>query len=133
MYNPMTCNSNTPDPNVPTTAAPESTPAREPTESFKDVFSEYEQSHSRKSEPGSHGREGTVIVVTADSIVLDVGFKTEGVLPLTAFPPDKPPKPGDKVHVNVKGRDPEAYYELTRGKVVSPTDSASLQQAFTDN
>jgi len=132
MSNPMTSNSNTPDPNAPTTAAPESTPASEPSESFKDVFSEYEQSHSRKSEPGSHGREGTVIAVTADSIVLDVGFKTEGVLPLTAFPPDKPPKPGDKVQVTVKGRDPEGYYELTRGKVERPTDWASLEKAFAE-
>ena len=132
MSNPMTSNSNTPDPNAPTTAAPESTPASEPTESFKDVFSEYEQSHSRKSEPGSHGREGTVIAVTADSIVLDVGFKTEGVLPLAAFPPDKPPKPGDKVKVTVKGRDPDGYYELTRGKVERPTDWASLEKAFAE-
>src|SRR5260370_33024994 len=99
MSNPMTSNSNTPDPNVPTTAAPESTPAREPTESVKGVFSEYEQSHSRKSEPGSHGREGTALVVTADSIVLDVGFRTERVLPLTAVPPDKPPEPGDATTV----------------------------------
>src|SRR5712692_227748 len=132
MSNPMTSNSNTPDPNAPTTAAPESTPASEPSESFKDVFSEYEQSHSRKSEPGSHGREGTVIAVTADSIVLDVGFKTEGVLPLAAFPADKPPKPGDKVQVTVKGRDPEGYYELTRGKVERPTDWASLEKAFAE-
>src|SRR5713226_6861868 len=130
MSNPMTSNSNTPDPNAPTTAAPESTPASEPTESFKDVFSEYEQSHSRKSEPGSQGREGTVIAVTADAIVLDIGFKTEGVLPLTAFPPDKPPKPGDRVQVTIKGRDPEGYYELSRGKVERPTDWASLEQAF---
>src|SRR6266852_6246975 len=132
MSNPMTSNSNTPDPNAPTTAAPESTPASEPTESFKDVFSEYEQSHSRKSEPGSQGREGTVIALTADSIFLDIGFKTEGILPLTAFPPDKPPKPGDKVKVTVKGRDPDGYYELTRGKVERPTDWASLEKAFTE-
>ena len=132
MSNPMTSNSNTPDPNAPTTAAPESTPASEPTESFKDVFSEYEQSYSRKSEPGSQGREGTVIAVTADAIVLDIGFKTEGVLPLTAFPPDKPPKPGDRVQVTIKGRDPEGYYELTRGKVERPTDWASLEKAFAE-
>jgi len=132
MSNPMTSNSNTPDPNAPSAAAPESTSASEPSESFKDVFSEYEQSHSRKSEPGSHGREGTVIAVTADSIVLDVGFKTEGVLPLAAFPADKPPKPGDKVQVTVKGRDPEGYYELTRGKVERPSDWASLEKAFAE-
>src|SRR5208283_2093954 len=95
-------------------------------ESFKDIFKEYEQTHSRKSESGTPRREGTVITLTADSVVLDIGFKTEGVLPLTAFPADKPPKPGDKVQVTIKGRDPEGYYELTRGKVEHPTDWASL-------
>jgi small subunit ribosomal protein S1 len=111
------------------TASPvESSPA----ESFKDIFSQYEQTHSRKGESGSQRREGTVITVTADSIVLDIGFKTEGVLPLTAFPPDKPPKPGDKLQVTVKGRDPEGYYELTRGKVERPTDWASLEKAFAE-
>jgi small subunit ribosomal protein S1 len=127
MSNPNTSDSSTPDP-----GAPESAPAAEPVESFKDLFSEYERSHSRKAEPGTPRREGTVIAVTADSIVLDIGFKTEGVLPLAAFPADKPPKPGDKVQVTVKGRDPEGYYELTRGKVERPTDWASLEKAFAE-
>jgi len=121
------------DPNTPSNSGtPESAPSNEPAKSFKDIFSEYEQSHSRKREPGAQGREGTVITVTADSVVLDIGFKTEGVLPLTAFPADKPPKPGDKVQVTVKGRDPEGYYELTRGKVERPTDWASLEKAFAE-
>ena len=125
------------EPNTSKPAAPESTTVNEPAESvpaesFKDIFSEYEQSHSRKREPGAQGREGTVIAVTADSIVLDIGFKTEGVLPLSAFPADKPPKPGDKVQVTIKGRDPEGYYELTRGKVERPTDWASLEKAFAE-
>ncbi len=137
MSNPETSNPKTPDPNPSNPGATESTPANEPAESvpaesFKDIFSEYEQSHSRKSEPGSQSREGTVIAVSADSIVLDIGLKTEGVLPLTAFPADQPPKPGDKVQVTVKGRDPEGYYELTRGKVERPTDWASLEKAFVE-
>jgi small subunit ribosomal protein S1 len=137
MSNPETSNPNMPDPkasdpNTSDATAPDSTPANPPAESFKDIFSEYEQSHSRKREPGAQGREGTVIAVTADSIILDVGFKTEGVLPLTAFPADKPPKAGDKVQVTIKGRDPEGYYELTRGKVERPTDWESLQKAFTE-
>jgi len=131
MSNPMTSDSSASEPNA-NPAAPESTPPAEPAESFKDIFSQYEKSHCRKKEPGAQGREGTVIAVTADSIVLDVGFKTEGVLPLTAFPADKPPKPGDKVQVTIKGRDPEGYYELTRGKVEHPTDWASLEKAFAE-
>jgi small subunit ribosomal protein S1 len=114
---------------VPSKESSESVPT-EPIESFKDIFSEYEHSHSRKSESGSQRREGTVVSLTADSVILDIGFKTEGVLPLTAFPTEKPPKPGDKLQVSIKGRDPEGYYELTRGKVERPTDWASLQRAF---
>jgi small subunit ribosomal protein S1 len=125
-----------PDPDTSNQGTSESTTANEPAESFaesfKEIFSEYEQSHSRKKESGAQGREGTVIAVTGDSIVLDVGFKTEGVLPLTAFPPDKPPKPGDKVQVTIKGRDPEGYYELTRGKAERPTDWASLEKVFAE-
>ncbi len=68
--------------------------------------------------------------MTADSIILDIGYKTEGILPLTAFPADKPAKPGDKVQVTVKGRDPEGYYELTRGKIERVTDWESLKKAF---
>jgi small subunit ribosomal protein S1 len=137
MSNPETSNPNmsepsTSNPNTSNSSTPEPTPASEPAESFKDIFSEYEQSHSRKKEPAAQGREGTVIAVTADSIILDIGFKTEGVLPLTAFPADKPPKPGDKVQVTIKGRDPEGYYELTRGKVERPTDWASLEKAFAE-
>jgi small subunit ribosomal protein S1 len=133
MPNPSHPNSSTPESNVSDpTSNPAPTPTSAPIESFKDIFSEYEQTHSRKSEPGSQRREGTVIALTTDSIVLDIGFKTEGVLPLTAFSPDKPPKPGDKVQVTVKGRDPEGYYELTRGKVERPTDWASLEKAFAE-
>jgi len=130
-------NPGTSEPNPSNPSAPESTPVPEPTESssvesFKDIFSEYEQSHSRKGEGGNQRREGTVIILTADSVVLDIGFKTEGVLPLTAFPADKPPKPGDRMQVTVKGRDPEGYYELTRGKVERPTDWTSLEKAFAE-
>ncbi|MFZ1130652.1 MAG: 30S ribosomal protein S1 [Terriglobales bacterium] len=142
MNNPETSSPETSSPIVPEANASEGSAAQagagetarasEPTESFKDIFSEYEQSHSRKREPGAQGREGTVIAVTTDAIVLDIGYKTEGVLPLTAFPADKPPKPGDKVQVTIKGRDPEGYYELTRGKVERPTDWASLEKAFAE-
>ena len=60
--------------------------------------------------------------MSADSVILDIGFKTEGILPLTAFPAGEPPKPGDKLHVSVKGRGPEGYYELSRTRVSRPTD-----------
>jgi small subunit ribosomal protein S1 len=39
-------------------------------------------------------------------------------------------KPGDKLLVSIKGRDPEGYYELTRGKSERPKDWAALEKAF---
>src|SRR6266404_7156009 len=110
--------------------APEVQPCNEGTESFKDVLSEYERGRARKPEPGSSGREGTVIAVTADSIILDIGFKTEGILPISAELNPQTVKPGDKLLVTVKGRDPEGYYELVRGKVDRPTDWAGLERSF---
>jgi small subunit ribosomal protein S1 len=121
-----------PDPENLNPDAPETAPAEEPTESFKDIFSEYEKAHARKPESGAPRREGTVIALTADSIILDIGFKSEGLLPLTALPAGMNVKPGDKMQVTVKGRDPEGYYELTRGKIERPTDWASLEKAFAD-
>ncbi len=121
-----------PDPENLNPDAPETVPAEEPTESFKDIFSEYEKAHARKPEAGAPRREGTVIARTADSIILDIGFKSEGLLPLTALPAGMNVKPGDRMQVTVKGRDPEGYYELTRGKVERPTDWASLEKAFAE-
>ncbi len=36
------------------------------------------------------------------------------------------------MQVTIKGRDPEGYYELTRGKVERPTDWESLEKAFAE-
>ena len=52
--------------------SPETTP--ESTESFGDILSQYEQSHSHKAEGGSRGLEGTVVAVTGDSVMVDIGF-----------------------------------------------------------
>jgi small subunit ribosomal protein S1 len=118
-----------PDPTNPNPETPQSMPVEEPTDSFQALFSEYEKTHARKPEGGDQRREGTVITITADSVILDIGFKSEGLLPLAEMH-NAPVKPGDKLQVTVKGRDPEGYYELTRGKVQRPTDWASLQKAF---
>ena len=59
-------------------------PDLESGESFGAIFSEYEQSHARQTE-GSRQIDGTVVAVSADSVFLDIGYKTEGVLPLAPF------------------------------------------------
>lgn len=118
---------------MPNPSIPEFQPSDEANDSFDDIFSQYEKSHSRKPEEGSQGREGTVIAVSADSVLVDIGLKTEGTLPLATFASGgETVKPGDKLLVTVKGRDPEGYYELVRGKVERPTDWASLEKSFAD-
>jgi small subunit ribosomal protein S1 len=104
----------------------------EPTESFDAILSDFEKTRKRKAGEAGKQLEGTVITVTADSVVLDIGFKSEGILPLTAFQAGENVKPGDKLAVSVKGRDPEGYYELTRFRTEQPKDWSSLERAFAE-
>lgn len=98
-------------------------------ESFGTILSQFERSHTTKSAEGL--REGTVVSLSSDSVFVDLGFKTEGVLPLSEFASDQDSaKPGDKLQVTIKGRDPEGYYLLTRSKAARPTDWAALERAF---
>jgi small subunit ribosomal protein S1 len=111
----------------------ESNSVAESSESFEDILSQYEKSHSRKKEDGGKQLEATVIAVSSESVFFDIGFKTEGIMPLAVFQSaGETVKPGDKLPVSVKGRDPEGYYELSRQKIVQPTDWSSLEQAFAD-
>jgi small subunit ribosomal protein S1 len=116
---------------MPNPIAPEPNSVVESTESFEDIFSQYEKTQSRKKEDSGKQLEGTVIAVSADSVFIDIGFKSEGIIPLTAFAGEAV-KPGDKMPVSVKGRDPEGYYELSRQKISQPRDWSSLEQAFAD-
>ena len=113
-------------------SVPESQPSPEREESFDDILSEYEKTHS--SQPGAGGKQidGIVIAVSDESVLLDIGLKTEGILPLSAFGgASDAVKPGDKIPVSVTGRDPEGYYQLSRSQTARPTDWPSLEQAFT--
>ncbi|HYM06213.1 MAG TPA: 30S ribosomal protein S1 [Terriglobales bacterium] len=114
-------------------SVPEPHPAAESNESFEDILSQYEKTHSRQKEGGGKQLEATVIAVSAESVFFDIGFKTEGIMPLVVFQDaGETVKPGDKMPVSVKGRDPEGYYELSRQKIARPTDWSSLEQAFAD-
>ncbi len=117
---------------MPNSNAPETQSTTESNESFSQLLSQYEQSHSRKSDDGARQLEGTVIAFTADGVLLDIGFKSEGLLPLTAVQGKEAVKPGDKLPVTVKGRNPEGYYELVRGKVDRPVDWEGLEKAFNE-
>src|SRR5438270_273606 len=102
----------------------------ESTESFGEILSEFQKSHSRKTE-GSRQLQATVIAVNAESVFFDIGYKSEGILPLAALQGETL-KPGEKCLVTVKGRDLDGYYELSRFKVEQPMDWTSLEKSFND-
>src|SRR6202158_6038556 len=102
----------------------------ESSESFGDILSQFQKSHSHKTE-GSRQLQATGIAVNAESISFAIGNKTEESLPLAALQ-GEPLKPGDKCLVTVKGRDPDGYYELSRFKVERPMDWTGLEKAFAD-
>src|SRR6201994_2663765 len=104
----------------------------EDTQSFRDLLTEYEQTHAHKTE-GAKQLQATVVTVSADTVFLDIGYKTEGILPLSLFQSaGQEVKPGDQFLVSVKGRNEEGYYELSRTRVERPADWPSLQKAFTE-
>jgi small subunit ribosomal protein S1 len=116
-------------------SVPDPTPGEiaEPAESFADALSAFERTHSHKSEPGARQLQGTVVSLSADQVFLDVGYKTEGVLPRSAFENNAAAvKPGDSFPVSVTGRNEEGYYELSRFKVAQVRDWSTLEAAFAE-
>ena len=116
--------------NIQPSVAPADNPATDSTESFGDALRQFEASHQK---PSAENRqvEATVVSLSTDSVFLDIGFKTEGVLPRSAFENNaEAVQPGDRVLVSVKGRNEDGYYDLSRQKIAKVTDWASLEEAF---
>src|ERR1700683_1054090 len=61
---------------------PVSQTTNEPDESFGDILSQYERTHSHRAQ---EGLEGIVVTVSGESVMVDIGYKTEGILPLADF------------------------------------------------
>ncbi len=106
-------------------------PAEESTESFGELLSQFEKSHAHTLPSGQKQLQGTVVSVGADQVFLDIGYKTAGVLPRTAFDNNADAvKPGNSFPVSVTGRNEEGYYKLTRFRVSQPRDWSALEEAF---
>ena len=113
------------------TPEPIAEPIAEPAENFADILSNFERGQARKPESGAKQLEGAVVSLSADQVFLDIGYKTEGVLPRSAFENNAADvKAGDRFPVSVKGRNEEGYYELSRFKVAQPRDWTALENAF---
>ena len=109
---------------------PENQTVPESAESFGDILSEYQKSHSRKTEGSrqiaGHGdRRQCRVGVFRHRVQVGRHSATSG-------PSGRKLKPGDKCLVTVKGRDPDGYYELSRFKVERPMDWTGLEKAFAD-
>jgi small subunit ribosomal protein S1 len=113
--------------------AEEPSESQEPQESFADLLNAFERSHSHKAEPGQRQLQGVVVSLSAEQVFLDIGYKTEGVLPRSAFENNaESVKAGDSFPVSVTGRNEEHYYELSRFKVAQPRDWSALEAAFAE-
>ncbi|HEY3928646.1 MAG TPA: 30S ribosomal protein S1 [Candidatus Koribacter sp.] len=95
-------------------------------ENFSDILKQYDSHRAGKGQ-----LEGTVVSINDEFVFIDIGYKTEGTLPVSVF--TKPVNVGDKLLVSVAGRDPEGgFYLLSRTRVAIPTDWSALERAFAD-
>ena len=114
-------------PNPAVSRDPEAT-GTAPDSSFGDILSQFEQAHASPEQADNTGREGTVIALTGDSVLVDIGLKIEGVLPVSEF--REGVHPGDKIRVGINGRNEEGYYRLSKLNVRRPKDWSGLEKAF---
>lgn len=104
-----------------------------PESTFGELLSEFEHSQRRAAEGGGEGRLGRVVAVTEEAVFVDIGLKTEGVIPAEEFRDAEGKlgiEAGDQVVVSIKGRDPEGYYLLSKVTVERPKDWTGLTRAF---
>jgi small subunit ribosomal protein S1 len=99
--------------------------------SFAEILSQYEESHRQES--GT--KRGVVVALSPESVFVDIGLKTEGVLPAAEFRDEAGNlniQTGDIVVVTITGRDAEGYYTLSKLRVEKPKDWAGLESAYAE-
>lgn len=102
---------------------------------FGDILTQFEQEHTEQSEAPGHPLEGTVIAVRDDLVFVDIGRKTEGVVPVDTFRDEQGKvtvQTGDKMLVNITGRTEDGNYKLSTVRVERPKDWSGLQEAFAE-
>ena len=73
-----------------------------------------------------------MIAVSAESVLLDIGYKSEGILPLTAFQNAKPSSPATSSRSRSKGAIRRATTSSRAPEVARPTDWSALERAFAE-
>jgi small subunit ribosomal protein S1 len=110
---------------------PVETPGATDDSSFADILSNFEREHTER--PGET-LTGTIVSIGPETILLDIGRKTEGSLTVAKWKETQPdePKVGAILAVTVGGRDEAGYYQLSTNKVDRPKDWSGLQAAFAE-
>ncbi len=102
---------------------------------FGDILREFEtQKTPDREEPGRGLIRGQILRVTPDGVVVDIGRKMEGLLPLELVQGRDGQvlvEVGQTLEVSVAGRtDDGGYYRLAVQKVEAPKDWSGIEQAF---
>jgi small subunit ribosomal protein S1 len=100
---------------------------------FGEILAAFEtkDAEAETAEPGA--LKGLVVRVTPEGVFVDIGRKTEGLLPLDYVPQKEGQvllSPGQEVEVNLAGRTEDGYYRLSANKVEVPKDWTALESAF---
>jgi small subunit ribosomal protein S1 len=98
--------------------------------SFAEILSNFEQQHAGVRE--GETVQGIIVSVTPELVLVDIGRKIEGAIPLNKWSETQPaePKKGETITVSVGPRSLDGYYELSTFAVKRPKDWSGLQAAF---
>ncbi len=99
---------------------------------FAQILSSFERQHADESAGGTVS--GTVVALGPDALLVDVGRKIEGSLPIAHWKEthQEEPSVGAHVTVSIGPRNEEGYYQLSTVKVERPRDWSGLQTAFAE-
>ncbi len=101
-------------------------------EDFGKILAEHEQSH-RSEISENEVVKGRVVKITDQAVIIDVGFKSEGIVPIAEFKDGDQitVQPGDEVDVYVKQlENSEGYVELSRADAVRMQTWDQIENAY---
>ncbi len=95
--------------------------------SFGELLEAYESGRAR-GVPPDQPRQGIIAAVSGERVFVDIGGKSEGVIPIAEF--SEPVRPGQEIQVTIVGRDDEGYLLLSPLAGGRPRDWNALERAF---
>jgi small subunit ribosomal protein S1 len=97
---------------------------------FAEILSIFERQHSEGG--GGENISGAIVSIGPENILVDIGRKIEGALPIAKWHETEVGEPavGKIITVSAGPRNDEGYYQLSTIKVNRPKDWTALQAAF---